>query len=283
MLCAERMLRKGHTHRPSREVAVPGDTGIRCQVLGQVHHSCPHSPKEPRAASQQNARLRKSQNTNVPTDFSADNLGRCHREHPPCNVSVAFFPLLLPFCAPGSATGHFWTQCCSAVHHRYSKLLEPELEIRFSTVLSQLYCPPYSPPPPHPHLPPVKRCHIQQGLTVRRRAKTSLKFLTSSGFTQSPLETAAWGRFLWSPCSRCRHLVAESLAVALVCALATPGPVLTWNNQSLPLLLPRALLLLGGEAQLLSCSLPSGMCHSMGSHTHTLPCCDCPLSTGRQI
>lgn len=122
---------------------------------------------------------------------------------------------------------------------------------------------------PTPHLPPVKRCHIHWGLTVRRGGgKTTVKFLTSSGFTQSPLETAAWGRFRSSPCFRCRHLVAQSLAAALVCALATPGPVLAWNNQSLPSLLPRALLLRGGEAQLLASPLPWGMCHGHGL-THT--------------
>lgn len=148
---------------------MPGSTSIRCQVLRQVQHSCPHSPEEPHAVNQQNARLRKGQNGNT---FSADNLDVCHRKHPSCNASVAFFPLLLlPFCAPGNATGHFWAQSCPAVHHRFSKLLEPELEMRYSTVHSKLYCTPCSPPPPHPHLPPVKRCHIHQGLSVRREKK----------------------------------------------------------------------------------------------------------------
>lgn len=92
---------------------MPGGSRIRCQVLREMHHSSPHSPKDSHAASQQNVRLRKSQNINT---FSADNLGMCHREHPSCNASVTFFTfLLLPFCAPVSALGHFWAQSCPAV------------------------------------------------------------------------------------------------------------------------------------------------------------------------
>lgn len=184
MLCAERTCRKGHTHWPSREVAVPGGTRIRCQVLRQVHYSCPHSPKGPHAASQQNARLRKSQNGNT---FPADNLDMCHREHPSCNTPVAFLPLFLPFCAPGSAMGHFWAKSCPEVHHRFSKLLEPDLEMRYSTVHSKLYCTPYSPPPPHPHLLPVKTCHIHQGLSVRREKKKICQILNFKWIYPKPL------------------------------------------------------------------------------------------------
>lgn len=69
-----------------------------------------------------------------------------------------------------------------------------------------------------------------------------------------------------SPCFRCSHLVAQSLAAALVSVLATPGPVLTWNNQSLPSLLPRALLLLGAPRQ----SPPLRNVSWAWAHTHLL-------------
>lgn len=149
---------------------------------------------------------------------------------------------------PGRAMGCFWVQRCPAVHHKYSKLTEPEMELRYSTIYSKLYSPPSSPPP---HLPPIpcKKMSCSLRFNSQKGKKNSVKSLTPSGFTQSPLETAAWGRFLLSPCFRCSHLVAQFLSAALVSVLATPGPVLTWNNQSLPSLLPRALLLLGAPHQ----------------------------------
>lgn len=73
VLCTERTWRKGHTHGPSREVAVLSP-----------------QPKRATCCQQQNVRLRKSQNIST---SSADQLGTCHREHAPCNVSVAFPPL----------------------------------------------------------------------------------------------------------------------------------------------------------------------------------------------
>lgn len=155
----------------------------QCQVLRQMHHSNPHSPKEPRAASNRMWDWERAKTSALPLQI----IWACATESMPLVMSLWPSPLCLPFCASGSAMGHFWAQSCSAVHHRYSELLEPELEIRYSTVHSQLYCPPYSPPPPHPHLPPMKRCHIHQGLTVEKGGKNICQILNFKWIYPKPL------------------------------------------------------------------------------------------------
>lgn len=45
--------------------------------------------------------------------------------------------------------------------------------------------------------------------------------------------------------SSCRPFAALSLCVALSSTLSDAEPVLAWNNQSVPLLLPKALILEG--------------------------------------